>query len=65
MNKYICIIVETQEFQMLMNKWCLRRTKSLIADQLPTKGKMCVTWIPFCMIGKSVYEKRENAGCYS
>lgn len=31
--------IETLEFQSMIDEWCLRRTKALIADQLPQKGK--------------------------
>ena len=32
------LLLETQEFQSIIDDWCLRRTKTLIADQLPQKG---------------------------
>ena len=31
--------LETQEFQSMIDEWCLRRTKAVISDQLPHKGK--------------------------
>lgn len=43
---FLLFLLETQEFQSVIDDWCLRRTKALIADQLPQKGM------------KLLYEKR-------
>ncbi|XP_028390617.1 DNA excision repair protein ERCC-6-like 2 isoform X2 [Dendronephthya gigantea] len=46
---------KTQEFQSLIDRWCLRRTKALIADQLPQKDQK-VVFCPLSNVQEEIYK---------
>lgn len=46
---------KTQQFQSMIDDWCLRRTKSLLSDQLPHKDQK-VVFCPLSKLQEEIYK---------